>query len=128
MIIEKIQEFIKSRELDEKNIYIVLLIVVVAFLSFGLGKLSALDVSKYPVRIEGIHETIQQEEVEGSGRTLNEGISQGGLLVGSKNSTKYHHPWCAGAQRIKEENKVWFSSPEEAQSLGYSPASNCPGL
>lgn len=48
--------------------------------------------------------------------------------VGSKNGTKYHLPWCAGAKQIKEENKVWFSSKTEAEKAGYSPASNCKGI
>ncbi|MFH1608762.1 MAG: hypothetical protein ABH951_01935, partial [Patescibacteria group bacterium] len=51
-----------------------------------------------------------------------------GLLVGSKNGTKYHYPWCSGALRIKEENKVWFNSMEEARQAGYTPAANCKGL
>lgn len=48
--------------------------------------------------------------------------------VGSKNSTKYHLPWCSGAARIAEENKVWFESKEAAAAAGYTPAANCKGL
>lgn len=131
MIIEKIQEFIKSRGLSEKNVYISLLIVIVAFLSFGLGKLSVLQSQKHPVRIEGVREEalsprIQLQERAGQGDTVD--TSQAGLLVGSKNSTKYHYPWCSGAQRIKEDNKIWFESAEDAQAKGYTAAANCPGL
>ena len=46
-------------------------------------------------------------------------------VVASKNSDKYHYTWCAGAKKIKEENKVWFSSAEEAESKGYTLAGNC---
>jgi hypothetical protein len=52
----------------------------------------------------------------------------GGAVVGSKNGTKYHYPWCAGAQTIKEENKIFFASIEEARAKGYTPAANCKGL
>lgn len=48
--------------------------------------------------------------------------------VGSKNSNKYHLPWCSGAARIAEENKVWFASKEEAAEAGYIPATNCKGI
>ena len=48
--------------------------------------------------------------------------------VGSKNSDKYHLPWCSGAARIAEENKVWFASKEEAEAAGYTPAANCKGI
>lgn len=51
-----------------------------------------------------------------------------GTYVGSKGGTKYHLPTCSGAKRIKEENKVWFSTKEEAMAAGYTPAANCPGL
>ena len=54
--------------------------------------------------------------------------SQERLYVGSKNGTKYHLPTCSGAKNIKEENKVWFASKEEAEGAGYSPASNCKGI
>lgn len=40
-------------------------------------------------------------------------------LVGSKNSNKYHLVTCAVAKRIKPENKVCFSSKEDAEKRGY---------
>jgi hypothetical protein len=48
--------------------------------------------------------------------------------VGSKSGTKYHLLTCAGAKRIKEENKVFFATAVEAEAAGYTPAANCPGL
>jgi len=50
---------------------------------------------------------------------------KGDQVVASKNSTLYHYPWCSGAQRIKEKNKITFVSEQEAQSRGYALASNC---
>lgn len=44
------------------------------------------------------------------------------LFVGSKNSNKYHLPTCAVAKRIKTENRVCFSSKEEAEKRGYIPS------
>jgi len=55
-------------------------------------------------------------------------LTPSGTLVASKNGTVYHFPWCSGAQRINEENKIWFTSQEEAQAAGYRPAANCKGL
>jgi hypothetical protein len=45
--------------------------------------------------------------------------------VASKNSNKYHLPTCQFAQKIKPENKVCFSSAEEAQGRGYQGAKCC---
>ncbi|MCA9052050.1 MAG: hypothetical protein KDA89_25100, partial [Planctomycetaceae bacterium] len=52
----------------------------------------------------------------------------GGKYVASRNGSKYHFPWCAGAQAMSETNKIWFDSVEEARKAGYTPAGNCKGL
>lgn len=54
--------------------------------------------------------------------------SASGTYVASKNGTKYYLPSCGSSKRIKEENKVWFKTKEEAEAAGYGPAANCPGL
>jgi hypothetical protein len=51
-----------------------------------------------------------------------------GSFVASKSGKAYHLPWCSGAKRIKEENKIWFQTKEEAEKAGYHPAGNCEGL
>jgi hypothetical protein len=52
----------------------------------------------------------------------------GGKYVASKSGSAYHFPWCSGAKRIKEENKIYFNTKEEAEKAGYHPAGNCKGL
>lgn len=47
---------------------------------------------------------------------------QTGAYVASANGTKYYHPDCAEVRRIKEENRIWFDSAEEAQASGYEPS------
>lgn len=44
---------------------------------------------------------------------------------GSKNSNRYHYPTCSSAQRIKPNNLVVFSSPNEAMMAGYAPCKVC---
>ena len=48
-------------------------------------------------------------------------------VVASKASSSklYHHPWCSGAQRIKETNKLWFPTEADAIAAGYTLAANC---
>jgi hypothetical protein len=46
-------------------------------------------------------------------------------FVASKNSNKYHLPTCRYAQNIKPENKVCFSSKEEAEGRGFQSAKCC---
>lgn len=105
------------------ELFMVLLLILVGFLSFGLGRLSHAPQERVPVRILP-HESAA---IDSFTRGAESGISQG-AYVASKNSDKYHLPWCSGAQRIKEANKIWFASKEEAEAAGYLPAGNCPGL
>lgn len=47
------------------------------------------------------------------------------VYIGSKNSNKYHMPNCRWARNIKPENRVCFSSENDAQLKGYQPDKNC---
>lgn len=51
--------------------------------------------------------------------------SQKCAFVASKNSNKYHLSTCQFAQKIKPENRICFSSKEEAESRGYQGAKCC---
>lgn len=122
----------------EEDIILTAVVVFVALIAFGLGRLSAVLERKTPIKIENISANLGEVEPPQGGSTSMASTSttdlpagkQGvdGLLVASKTGTKYHFPWCSGALRIKEENKVWFKSREEAEKAGYTPAGNCKGL
>lgn len=61
--------------------------------------------------------------------TVNDSLfANSGQYVASQKGKKYHWPWCPGGKSIKEENKIWFNSREDAERAGYTPAANCPGL
>lgn len=45
------------------------------------------------------------------------------LYVASKNSKVFHKTGCSFAAKIKEENKIWFSSVKEAELKGFKPHS-----
>lgn len=45
-----------------------------------------------------------------------------GAFAGSKNGSKYYTPGCAGLERIKPENRVWFKNAEDATLQGYTAA------
>jgi len=109
-----------------------LLIILVALGAFGLGRLSKIDENKTSFSFTDAN-VASMVQAASDDTTLPEGdlnasIPIGGLYVASKNSDKYHAPWCSGAQRIKIENQIWFNSKEEAESAGYTPASNCKGI
>jgi hypothetical protein len=115
-------------------------VVLLGVLSFGLGRLSAVDVERGGVAlcnapVEQTATALSVLPVTETGVTLDSSadmeqpaMTDKGTYVASKSGSAYHFPWCSGAQRIKEENKVWFGTKEEAERAGYRPASNCKGL
>lgn len=106
---------VKSYFNSSKNdLFIALSFFLIAVIGFGLGRLSLVVPDKEPVKIE-------KSDLRSANASL-------GLYLASKNGSNYYLPSCSGADRIKEENKIWFSSKEEAESLGYKPALNCPDL
>jgi hypothetical protein len=110
---------------------IVAIILLSASGSFGLGFLAGKDVGQ-----KGELEITQRELLPGGVPVIETSeevesapaMNAGGQYVASKTGKSYHLPWCSGAKLIKEENKVWFSSKEEAEARGYTPAGNCPGI
>lgn len=56
---------------------------------------------------------------------VGESAGVSGAFVASRNGTKYYAPWCGTVARIKEENKVWFQTEQEAVAAGFGKAANC---
>ena len=105
------------------DIYIVLLIVFVGISSYGLGKISAYEKNKEPISI-----LKTQEYIYSTLNSTSSSETNSGEVMASKNGTKYYYPWCSGASRISDQNKVWFNTIDDAKSAGLTPASNCTGL
>ncbi|MEK7538340.1 MAG: hypothetical protein AAB552_00720 [Patescibacteria group bacterium] len=119
-----------------EEVFFILVVMLVAFGSFGLGRLSKIESTKTPVRIENApivtDETFKMLGADSSKpNSLSANVAEmtsEAELVGSKNGTKYHYPWCSGANRITESNRIYFASKSDAEKAGYTPASNCKGL
>jgi len=114
------------RIIERRDVFTMLLLILVAGGSFGLGRLSLIENTRTPVRIESSASTFAG--VGGVEKTPEATTGAQGAYVASKNGSVYHYPWCPGAARIKEENKVWFASQAEAEKAGLRPAANCKGL
>ena len=146
MSIKDFSQKIKSVGIGAKNrapdltkisndIFIVFLIVLTGTASFGLGKLSALEKQKVPISVlktkEAMYASVLSAvnnnpaittETKGVGETNS---TTKGLVLASKSGTKYYYPSCSGVFRIKEENKIWFNTVEEAVTSGLTLATNC---
>lgn len=133
--ISQIKLWVKDNQGD---IVLVIGIILIALISFGLGRLTAPQIVKEPVTIEKSNFSSQSAAISNqlTGTTTEEVLEQGnteitsqtpsnekGIIVASKYGKKYHWPWCTWAKKIKPENQVWFKSEEEAKKAGYQPCS-----
>lgn len=119
----------QSNKIIASDLYVVLIIILVGIASFGLGKISSYEKNKIPISIQKTQDILLSAvSTNNSESKITETASNKGLIVASKSGTKYYYPWCSGVSRIKEENKVWFNTIEEARAKGLTPASNCTGL
>jgi len=107
------------------ELYLTAIIVLVAVISFGLGRLSKIREEKTPITIENA-EIGESKPLSTS--NVDSGIKTDKIFVASRNGKKYYYAWCESANVIKEQNRVWFSTQAEAEKAGYQPAANCKGL
>jgi len=66
---------------------------------------------------------LDEDELSNSDDLNNE--NSGRTYIASINSDKFHEPSCSQAKKIKEGNKITFSSRDEAINSGYSPCGYC---
>ena len=121
MNIQEIKEKI-NRLIKKDEVFTAIMLIMVGLASFGLGRQSNGLEQAFSARNQAaVAETVRP--------TQTESVSEENVTyVGSVNSDKYHLPWCSGAKRINEANKITFASKEEARVAGYVPAGNCPGI
>ena len=114
---------------NNKELYLAAIIILVAVISFGLGRLSKIREEKTPITIENVKENEETSESKPllTSNVDNE-IKTDKIFVASKNGKKYYYAWCESANVIKEQNRIWFSTQAEAEKAGYQPAANCKGL
>lgn len=128
---DKIGEWRSKIIAYEPRIFVAGLIILAVFGGFIVGRMSVLEggsggaktLSASSINVTTNNNTSQDIEI-----IEDTSIKVGGGVVASKTGTKYHLPWCSGASTIKEENKIWFNSVEEARRAGYLPAGNCKGI
>jgi hypothetical protein len=122
--------------LSEDLFFYAVLITLASVLSFGLGRWSVAQrmtlnetVIQAPALIyNSTVATSSNQQKTATTSTVSHEVQIASKYVGSRSGTKYHLLWCPGAKTIKETNKVYFGSKEEAEKAGYTPAANCKGI
>jgi len=107
---------------SSERLFIAVLLCLVGVVSFMLGRHSDVESSLTPVAAENSAGVVFID-------TPDPVVEPGAIrVVASKGGTKYHLLTCSGASTIKETNKIYFDSIDQAKAAGYTPAANCKGL
>ncbi len=128
---EKIKQFIESEK--GKDILIVVIVILVGLSCFELGRLSKQS-SSSGIKIEYPNQNINQTANALSTDKLANNITtpsfQNSNIIGknyfaSNRGTKYYPIGCSAGKTIKQENRVYFTTSEEAEKAGYTLSSSC---
>jgi hypothetical protein len=122
---EKIKQFMESEK--GKDIMIVIIIILVGLGSFELGRLSKTSKSsgikiEYPNEERGVlgaNAITSMSDTEFSQQS-----SEKNFFASSRGS-KYYSITCSAGKTIKQENRVYFDTREEAEQAGYMLSSSC---
>jgi hypothetical protein len=135
---EKIKGFFASE--TGKDVSIVAIILLVAFSSFGLGRLSKNE--SPDVSVEGISAKAGEAaaitailpepayvpaQVKVPSDTPSVSTTTGNF-VASKRGKKYYSISCTGAKNLLEANKIYFATKAQAEQAGYTKSASCPDL
>ena len=126
---------------NETDIIIAVAFMLLAFFAFLVGRISSQAGEKEPIVIR-VPDSVLQKQAEMDKIDLTElafpkspqnaaapshlsSIStaeQKGQYVASRNGTYYFAANSLMAARIKPQNRVWFQSPQDAETKGYKPS------
>lgn len=136
-LIKKVKKKIREQE---REIVTSLVILMVALVSFQLGKMTEINLNNnlaavpeiswqpFSALLSSSAAAVPAKTFNSASENLEKPSSAKSIdwsVVTSKNSNKYHFLWCPGAKQIAEKNKIIFTSEKEAQAAGYILAGNC---
>ena len=122
---EKIKLFIKYWvESDKgKDVLVIIIIILVGLGSFELGRLSK-DSSTPGIKIE--YPNQEANVISSADENLSDAKnSTSGNFFASSKGSKYYSISCSAGKTIKQENRIYFMTSEEAEKAGYMLSSSC---
>ncbi len=138
---QKIKQFIESDR--GKDIFVVMIVLLVGLSSFGLGRLSK-DTTNQGVQVEYLNlndsnqgNVLSAFTKEANTNSISSGTqvnsnklpsvsnSVGKSFFASNRGQKYYSIGCSAGKTIKQENRVYFATKAEAEKAGYELSSSC---
>lgn len=119
------ENLIEQRMGYKDFIFIILILASIFFIGLGVGLLIKPNKST-PIIIDRNAKIGLPTEQSKTAAQADASQLIIGNFIASVNGKSYYPKDCPSAKRIKEENKIWFNSNEEAETQGYKLAQNCP--
>ncbi len=110
-----------------KDILTVMIVILVGVGSFELGRLSERSPAG-KLKIEYNGEDLNEAYKSQSANVLDAfaiAKDEEKNFFASKRGKKYYPLGCSAGKTIKEQNRIYFKTGEEAESAGYSLSSSC---
>ena len=123
---EKIKSFLESEK--GKDILIVIIVILVGLGSFELGRLSKESSSGLKIDYTNPNTMPTDVGLPQSGIPTSVGenpTSSGKTFFASSKGSKYYTTSCSAGKTIKQENRVYFATGEEAEAAGYTLSGAC---
>lgn len=119
-----VKHFVESEK--GKDILVILIVILVGLGSFELGRLSKNTPSSgikvtYPDKVE----TQTANTLEALNSTKMTTDTQSKTFFASSRGSRYYSVGCAAGKTIKQENRIYFNTKEEAERAGYVLSSSC---
>lgn len=136
MLYSLLQKAFQKIKDDQKDVVLSAVIILITVISFQSGKISALKnrgeesltIKEAPLEEIFVNSLASDRQttsgLDNFNKQDNFGIGTFSVIA-SKNSTKYHFPWCSGASKISDQNKITFPTEAAAIAAGLTLASNC---
>lgn len=111
----KVRGYIKKYQ---NTIFYFFFVTLLTITAFGLGRLSIKQENK--ITIQDPPSDFKKTFVKKEPVQQDQPTSQPSTYVASKNGKRYYPAECSAGNRIKEENKVYFKTEQEAQNRGLT--------
>ena len=132
---EKIKQFIENilQSKEGNDILVVIIVILVGLGSFELGRLSTSN-TQQGIKIN--YNQITLTQVNPNTLDKNNTLNQNSIKINntdnanksffaSKKGKKYYSLGCSAGKTIKESNRIYFKTSDEAEKMGYTLSSSC---
>ncbi len=100
-------------------------IILLLGLVFSLGRISALSQNNSREPLQILYPPLVKTAPILYGDIKNAAEPESWMFAGSKTGKTYYPKGCSGLTRVKLENRVYFSTTQEAENAGYHISTTC---